>query len=99
MRFEPHQADDSETEERDQPEPSTFDFLGFTHYWGRSQRGAWVVKRQTASSRIKRALSALSEWCRKKLHAPIKAQHQNLTDNLRCHYGHYVIIGNFTVPQ
>ncbi len=28
------QADDSKTEERDPPEPRTFDFLGFTHYWG-----------------------------------------------------------------
>ena len=66
VRFQPPQADDSETEERDPPEPRTFDFLGFTHYWGRSQRGVWVVKRKTANSRLKRALSALSEWCRKK---------------------------------
>ncbi|MFI5386389.1 MAG: reverse transcriptase domain-containing protein [Fimbriimonadales bacterium] len=29
VRFEPPQADDSETEERDPPEPRTFDFLGF----------------------------------------------------------------------
>jgi hypothetical protein len=32
VRFEPPQADDSETEERDPPGPKTFDFLGFTHY-------------------------------------------------------------------
>ena len=64
-RFEPPQADDSETEERDPPEPRTFDFLGFTHYWGRSQRGAWVVKRKTARSRLKRAFSTLSEWCQR----------------------------------
>ncbi|WP_254432152.1 reverse transcriptase domain-containing protein [Aquisalimonas sp. 2447] len=23
------------------PHPETFDFLGFTHYWGRSRRGRW----------------------------------------------------------
>ncbi len=56
VRFEPPQADDAETEGRDRPEPTTFDFLGFTHYWGRSQRGAWVVKRKTANSRLQRAL-------------------------------------------
>ena len=87
--------DDSETEERDPPGPRTFDFLGFTHYWGRSQRGVWVVKRKTANSRLKRALSALSEWCRKNLHAPIKEQHQKLVQKLRGHYGYYGIIGNF----
>jgi group II intron reverse transcriptase/maturase len=95
VRFEPPQADDSETEERDPPEPMTFDFLGFTHYWDRSQRGVWVVKRKTASSRLKRALSALSEWCRKNLHLPVKEQHQKLMQKLRGHYGYYGIIGNY----
>jgi RNA-directed DNA polymerase len=95
VRFEPPQAGDSETEERDPPEPRTFDFLGFTHYWGRSQRGVWVVKRKTANSRLKRALHALSEWCRKNLHLPIREQHQKLTQKLRGHYGYYGIIGNF----
>jgi RNA-directed DNA polymerase len=95
VRFQPRQADDSETEERDPPEPRTFDFLGFTHYWGRSQRGAWVVKRKTANSRLKRAFSALSEWLRNNLHTPIKEQHQKLTEKLRGHYGYYGIIGNY----
>ena len=95
VRFDPPQADDSETEERDPPEPRTFDFLGFTHYWGRSRQGAWVVKRKTAHGRLKRTLSALSEWCRKNLHAPIKEQHQKLTEKLHGHYGYYGIIGNY----
>lgn len=32
---------------RDKPpvRPGTFDFLGFTHFWGRSRKGQWVVKR------------------------------------------------------
>jgi RNA-directed DNA polymerase len=93
------QAVDSEIEERDPPEPTTFDFLGFTHYWGRSQRGVWVVKRKTANNRLKRALAALAEWCRKNLHAPIKEQHQKLTEKLRRHYGYYGIIGNFSSLQ
>ena len=95
VRFQPPQADGSATEGRVPPEPTTFDFLGFTHYWGRSRQGAWVVKRRTAASRLKRALSALSEWCRKNLHLPIKEQHQKLSQKLRGHYGYYGIIGNF----
>ncbi len=27
----------------DSGRPETFDLLGFTHYWGRSRRGTWVV--------------------------------------------------------
>jgi RNA-directed DNA polymerase len=95
VRFQPPRATDSETEGRVPPEPTTFDLLGFTHYWGRSRRGAWVVKRRTAASRLKRALSALSEWCREHLHLPIKEQHQKLTQKLRGHFGYYGIIGNF----
>ncbi|HKM80676.1 MAG TPA: group II intron reverse transcriptase/maturase [Candidatus Acidoferrum sp.] len=95
VRFQPPQADDSDTEGREPPVATTFDFLGFTHYWGRSQRGAWVVKRKTAASRLKRALSTLSDWCRKNLHLPIREQHQKLTQKLRGHYGYYGIIGNF----
>ena len=95
VRFQPPPTANSETEERDPPGPTTFDFLGFTHYWGRSQRGVWVVKRKTANNRLKRALAALSEWCRQNLHAPIKEQHQKLVQKLRGHYGYYGITGNF----
>jgi RNA-directed DNA polymerase len=53
-----------------------------------------VVKRKTANSRLKRALAALSEWCRKNLHLPIKDQHQKLTQNLRGHFVYCGMIGN-----
>jgi RNA-directed DNA polymerase len=99
VRFQPSQVDDSETEERDPPEPRTFDFLGFTHYWGRSQRGAWVVKRKTAKSRLTRTLAALTEWLRKNLHLPIREQHHKLTEKLQGHYGYYGIIGNYSSLQ
>jgi hypothetical protein len=36
--------------------PGSFDFLGFTHIWARSQRGNWVVKQRTAASRLRRAV-------------------------------------------
>jgi group II intron reverse transcriptase/maturase len=96
VRFQPPEADDSDTEDRAPPDPKTFDFLGFTHYWGRSQRGAWVVRRKTAQSRFTRALVALSDWCRVNLHLPIREQHQKLTEKLRGHYGYYGIIGNYS---
>jgi len=28
--------------------PGAFDFLGLTHYWGKSRRGKWIIKRKTA---------------------------------------------------
>ena len=87
VRFHPADVADSEPADQNSTGPRTFDFLGFTHYWGRSRRGGWVVKRKTAKSRLKRALDALSAWCRENLHLPIGDQHQKLTQKLEGHYG------------
>jgi RNA-directed DNA polymerase len=74
--------------------PGTFDFLGFTHYWGRSRKGNWVIMRKTASSRLTRAVVAISEWCRKSRHRPLPEQHQALCQKLRGHFSYYGITGN-----
>ena len=41
-------------------QPGTFDLLGFTHFWGKSRTGKWVVKRSTAKDRFRRALALAS---------------------------------------
>jgi group II intron reverse transcriptase/maturase len=73
----------------------TFDLLGFTHYWGRSRKGYWVVKRKTAASRLRRALLTIGLWCRKNRHLPVAEQQQGLNQKLRGHYGYFGITGNF----
>jgi RNA-directed DNA polymerase len=75
-------------------EPGTFDFLGFTHYWDRSRKGVWVVKRRTAPSRFRRALTTIAQWCRLNRHRPIPEQHQTLSQKLRGHFAYYGITGN-----
>jgi len=74
--------------------PETFDLLGFTHYWGLSQRRRWAIKRKTASDRFTRALRRIDEWCRRHMHEPLGVQHQALSRKLRGHYGYYGITGN-----
>ena len=99
VRFHPDDPDDSEPTAGDSSLPRTFDFLGFTHYWGRSREGGWVIKRKTARSRLKRAFQALSDWCRVNRHQPIPVQHQTLKQKLQGHYGYYGITGNFASLQ
>jgi RNA-directed DNA polymerase len=99
IRFQPPVTVGFEAKGAETSAPETFDFLGFTHYWGRSRRGGWVVKRKTAKGRLKRALDALSAWCRENLHLPIGDQHQKLTQKLEGHYGYYGIIGNYASLQ
>jgi group II intron reverse transcriptase/maturase len=72
----------------------TFDFLGFTHYWGRSRKGHWIVKRKTASSRFGRAVQSIAAWCRLNRHQPIGLQQQKLNQKIRGHCAYYGITGN-----
>jgi group II intron reverse transcriptase/maturase len=75
--------------------PGTFNLLGFTHYWGRSRWGRWVVKRTTMTARFGRALRAIAEWCRANRHLPVAEQHRVLSLKLRGHDAYYGITGNY----
>jgi RNA-directed DNA polymerase len=75
--------------------PGSFDFLGFTHYWGQSRKGKAVLKRKTASSRINRTLKRLNVWLSRHRHKPVRWQHERLILSLRGHYAYFGIIGNY----
>jgi RNA-directed DNA polymerase len=72
----------------------SFDFLGFTHYWARTRKGGWAVKRKTAKNRLSRALVSIKQWCRRFRHEPVWWQHAQLSRKLRGHYAYYGITGN-----
>jgi len=84
---------------KDTPKPDedlgTFDFLGFTHYWSRSNKGNWVVKRKTASKRLRTKIREISEWCKQNMHLPVREQHAALCSKLRGHYQYYGITSNY----
>jgi hypothetical protein len=73
----------------------TFDFLGFTHYWARSRRGNWVIKRRTARKRLSRTVKTLWQWCRRNRHLPLPMQHKQLQAKLAGHYNYYGVRTNF----
>ena len=75
-------------------EPGKFDFLGFTHYWGRSQKGYWVIKRRTAAKCLRRTLKAMNVWCCKHRHDGPFEQFKTLVRKLEGHYAYYGITGN-----
>ncbi len=75
-------------------EPGVFDFLGFTHYWGWSWKGFWVIKRKTAAKRLRRTLKAIGNWCRIHRHRGMHDQFKALVRKLDGHYAYYGITGN-----
>ncbi len=72
----------------------SFDLLGFTHDWGRSRNGHWVVQRKTAKTRFSRAVRRIGQWCRRHRHLTVAEQWEVLGRKLRGHDAHYGITGN-----
>lgn len=81
-------------EEDDDDEPGSFDFLSFTHFWAKTRKGAWVVRRKTSKNRFTRSIRRVREWCAKNRHLPLEAQHRVLSQKLRGHYAYFGITGN-----
>jgi group II intron reverse transcriptase/maturase len=75
-------------------ESGSFDLLGFTHFWGGSRKGNWVVMRKTAKDRLSRTLQRISKWCSANRHLPIAEQHVGLARKLRGHDAYFGITGN-----
>ena len=73
----------------------SFALLGFTHHWGRSRKGRWVVKRKTAKDRLLRAVRSIGDWCRLNRHLPVAVQWAALQRKLQGHYAYYGITGNY----
>ena len=76
-------------------ENETFDFLGFTHYWAKSRKGNWVIKRKTMRKRQACAMRNLYVYCRNNKHNAIKEQYRSLCSKLHGLYNYYGIICNY----
>jgi group II intron reverse transcriptase/maturase len=72
----------------------TFVFLGFTHYWGLSRKGNWVVKRKTAKKKLKASIRRVYQWCKRHRHYPVKEQWAALSVKMLGHYQFYGITCN-----
>lgn len=75
--------------------PEPINFLGFTHYWGKSRQGRWIVKRKTQKERLAKAIKAVASWCKQHRHDPMCEQQRMLNAKLRGHYAYYGMTSNF----
>jgi group II intron reverse transcriptase/maturase len=74
--------------------PTTFDFLGFTAFWQRTHKGSWRVGLKTRKARLRRAIAAVNDWCRRHRHQPVEAQRAALARKLVGHYNYFGVRGN-----
>ena len=77
----------------------SFDLLGFTHFWAKSRKGHWMVKRKTSKGSFRRTVKRISMWCRIHRHDPIAEQQRRLTQMLRGHDAYFGITGNSEALQ
>ena len=75
-------------------DPETFDFLGFTHFWGKTRKGGFAVRRKTAGKRMSRSLKTIGQWMQKNRHRTVGEQWKTLVQKLQGHFGYYGITGN-----
>lgn len=74
--------------------PTSFDFLGFTHYWRRTRAGHWAVACKTRCARLSKAIKAIYNWCRDQRHLEVKVQHAALVRRIEGHFNYFGVNGN-----
>ena len=80
--------------EREKDETNTFDFLGFTHYMGKSLKGKRVLKRKSSRKKMVSAQKRIGEWIKLNRDKPIKEYIKLLNQKLKGHYAYYGITFN-----
>lgn len=82
--------------DRNKIRPSTFDFLGFTHYCDKSRKGYFKVGRKTRKKKFNAKLVEMNDWL-KKIRNMVKIQDwwKVLESKLRGHYQYYGVSGNY----
>lgn len=75
--------------QRTQTKPATFNFLGFTHYCGRTRKGKFIVRVKTMAKRLSRGLNRVQIWCRENRTESVTDQAKHLRNALRGHYEYY----------
>lgn len=79
---------------RGEGKPETFDFLGFTHYCGKTRADKFKVGRKTQRKKTVAKLASLKAEIRRRMHASVPATGAWLARVLDGHYRYYGVPGN-----
>ena len=73
----------------------SFDFLGFTHYNGKSHWGKYCVLHRTSKKKLTQKRQSAKQWLREHIHESISETVEKLNKKLEGHYRYYGIYGNW----
>lgn len=72
----------------------TFNFLGFTHYWGKSRKGRHIPKRKTIKDRLSRFAKRIKERCHRIKHEKLEDQADRINSFLQGIYNYFGVTHN-----
>ncbi len=76
--------------------PTTFDFLGFTHYVSKTRKGTFKVGRKTSKKKFKANMDKFKDWLKENRHAlSIDELWKNIASKLRGYYRYYGVSENY----
>ncbi len=74
--------------------PETFDFLGFTHFCGKTKHGRFWLRRITISKRMQAKLREVNDQLKRRRHQPLPQQGTWLRSVVQGHLAYYAVPGN-----
>jgi len=87
---------EQENAKRQNRKANTFDFLGFTHYSGRSRKGTFLLGRKTSGKRFRKKCKVMKDWLKAIRNAKkVKEWWPTLKAKLTGHYQYYGVSGNY----
>lgn len=82
--------------QRSKEKVETFNFLGFTHYCGKSRQGYFVIGHKTSKENLCRKLKETKEWLKKiRNQLRLKEWWPVLKSKLIGHYNYFGVSGNY----
>jgi len=89
-----------ENARREGRRPNTFDFLGFTHYAGRSRKGTFLLGRKTNRKKFRKACHEIVTWLKQvRNERSLYEIWVELAAKLQGHYCYYGVSGNYRMIQ
>jgi RNA-directed DNA polymerase len=85
---------EKDAKQKGNSKPATFDFLGFTHYCGKSKQGYFRVKRKTSRKKLQGKLRETKEWLKNNRNKDIHMIMDRFKRSLVGYYNYYCITDN-----
>jgi group II intron reverse transcriptase/maturase len=79
---------------RGEGKPETFDFLGFTHSCGTTRKGAFTIKRQSITKRLRAKLQEIKVQLTARMHSSVKKVGKWLRSVVQGWFNYHAVPGN-----